>query len=390
VTAISPALGGIMGYVDRSMTRKKGRPAARGPDELMALGQAHAERGELAEAETRYREALALIPDHLGALTLLGLLLIDREELDGAIDLLERARELAPGFAPVQLALGSAYAATGHDELAVAAMETAIKLDTTSTVPLERLAKHHIRARRAREAIGLLRRILRRDPSHAQARFLLAGLTGEPPATKGESPPPELIADLFDTYAARFDQHLTESLQYGVPKSLAALVAATGATADGSWLVLDLGCGTGLAGLELRPYAKTLVGSDLSPRMITRARERRLYDELHCEDLAATLERARDVDLIVAADVFIYVGALDATFAGCATALRAGGLLAFSVERSESDDVVLQSTLRYVHSDAYVRGLASQHGLVVERAEPSILRIDNGTPVHGILYVMRR
>lgn len=379
-----------MGYVDRSMTRRKGRPAARGPDELVALGQEHAERGELAEAETRYREALALVPDHLAALTLLGLLLIDREELDGAIDLLERARELAPGFAPVQLALGSAYAATGHDDLAVAAMETAIKLDTTSTVPLERLAKHHIRARRSREAIGLLRRILRRDPSHAQARFLLAGLTGEPPATQGESPPPELIADLFDTYAARFDQHLTEGLHYDVPKSLAALVAATGATAGGSWLVLDLGCGTGLAGLELRPYAKTLVGSDLSPRMLTRARERKLYDELHCEDLAATVARARDVDLIVAADVFIYVGALDATFAACAAALRPGGLLAFSVERSDGDDVVLQSTLRYAHSDAYVRGLASQHGLALERAEPSILRVDNGTPVHGILYVMRR
>ena len=366
------------------MRRKKAKP----PHELIEIGQQHAQRGELADAEACYREALALAPDHLGVITLLGLLLVDREDIDGAIDLLERARELAPGFAPIQLALGSAYAAAGHDELAVTAMETAIKLDTTSTVPLERLARFHILANRSREAIGLLRRILRRDPSHAHARFLLAGLTGDRDAAV-ESPPAELIADLFDSYAPRFEHHLTKELQYCAPKSLAALVAGTGATPERSWSVLDLGCGTGLAGVELRDYARTLVGSDLSPRMITRARQRAIYDELHCEDLLATLARARDVDLIVAADVFIYVGALDATFAACATALRPSGLLAFSIERSGGDDVVLQPTLRYAHSETYVLGLATTHGFTLERAEPSILRVDNGQPVHGVLYLFR-
>jgi predicted TPR repeat methyltransferase/Flp pilus assembly protein TadD len=390
------------------MKRKKARPAHT-VDELIAAAQQHAERGELADAEARYQEALAIAPEHFGVLTLLGLLLVEREHADGAIDVLERARDIAPDFAPVQLAIGSAYAAAGYDELAVVAMETAVKLDTTSTVPLERLAKHHITARRPREAIGVLRRILRRDPTHAHARFLLAGLTGEDkapaatgpaatpddsapaPTTLVESPPAELIADLFDTYAPKFDQHLVEVLRYCVPKSLAALVATTAAPAERSWRVLDLGCGTGLAGVEVRAYARSLIGSDLSPRMIARARAREIYDELHVEDLTATLARVRDVDLIVAADVFIYVGALDATFAACATALRAGGLLAFSVERSASADVVLQKTLRYAHSDAYIRRLASAHGLAVERAEPAVLRVDNDEqPVHGVLYLLRR
>ncbi|NVB80171.1 MAG: methyltransferase domain-containing protein [Kofleriaceae bacterium] len=397
------------------MKRKKASPPARTLEALIEVASQHAERGELADAEARYREALAIAPDHLGVLTLLGLLLVDSEDIDGAIDLLERARVVAPGFAPVQLALGSAYAAAGHDGLAVAAMEVAIKLDTTSTVPLERLARHHIVARRPREAVGLLRRILRRDPTHAHAKFLLAGLTGdrskdaivETPTAENreqidraeeargtakivESPPPALIADLFDTYAARFDQHLVEELQYGVPKSLAALVATAGAMPDRSWRVLDLGCGTGLAGIELRAYARTLIGSDLSPRMVARARQRAIYDELHVEDLAVTLARERDIDLIVAADVFIYVGPLDATIAACTTALRPGGLLAFSVERSVADDVVLQQTLRYAHADSYILSLASTQGLAVEHAEPTILRVDNGAPVAGVLYVLRR
>jgi predicted TPR repeat methyltransferase len=369
------------------MKRKKDRAPARDPEELVALAQQYAQRGEVAEAEACYREALAVAPDHLGALCLLGLSLVDRGDVDAAIDLLERARDLAPGFAPVQLAVGSAYAAGGLDDLAVAAMEEAIKLDTTSTLPLERLAKHHILARRSREAIGLLRRVLRRDPSHAQARFLLAGLTNDTEAALASAPPSEWIADLFDSYAPTFEKHLLEKLQYDVPRSLAALVRAP---ADRTWRVLDLGCGTGLAGVEFRGCARELIGVDLSRRMVERARQRGLYDELHCEDLNAVLGRTSDVDLIIAADVFIYVGPLAATFEGCARALRPGGLLAFSVERSEEADVVFHASLRYAHADAYIERLARAHGFAIERSEPTVLRVDNGQPAHGVLYVLRR
>ncbi|HUS32615.1 MAG TPA: tetratricopeptide repeat protein [Kofleriaceae bacterium] len=369
------------------MKRKKDK---RTLDDVVDLGRSHVDRGELAQAEACFREALAMEPEHLGVITLLGLLLVEREKFEPAIDLLERARDAAPEFAPVQLALGSAYAGAGHDDLAVVAMETAIKLDTTSTVPLERLAKHYIVARKPREAIGLLRRVLRRDPTHAHAQFLLAGLTGDQPGAAPPSPPAELIADLFDAYATKFDEHLVGGLQYSAPKALAALVSETGAKADGTWRVVDLGCGTGLAGIDVRPYAKTLIGSDLSPRMIARARERKLYDELHVEDLVTTLTRERDVDLVVATDVFIYVGALEATFAACATALRTVGLLAFSVERSDGEDVILGSTLRYSHSDGYIRRLADAHGLTVLRAEPTTLRVEEAKPVAGVLYILQR
>lgn len=363
------------------MRRTKAGPSV---DALLAQAAAQTERGDLAAAEASYRKALSLAPDHLGVCTLLGMLLVDRDRPDEAIDLLERVREEAPDFPPVHLALGTAYAAAGHDELAVAAMEMAIKLDTASTVPLERLAKHHIRSGRTREAIGLLRRILRRDPAHAQAPFLLAGLTGDHSTARVDAPPPELIAELFDTYATSFEQHLTEKLAYNVPKELVALVAPAPGLS-----ILDLGCGTGLAGLELRPFARRLVGSDLSPRMVVRAKQRGIYDELHAEDLVATLGRARDVDLVVAADVFIYVGALEPTFAACATALAPGGVLAFSVEGGEGD-FALQPTLRYAHSEAYIRRLADAHGFTVERTAPSLLRIDNGKPVNGTLLVLRR
>src|SRR5262249_14368078 len=100
---------------DARMKRKKPKPPPLDPIGLMAEGQLFAERGELAEAEARYRKAVAVAPDHLGAICLLALTLVDRENVDEAIDLLERARAVAPEFAPIQLALGTAYSAGGHD-----------------------------------------------------------------------------------------------------------------------------------------------------------------------------------------------------------------------------------------------------------------------------------
>ena len=366
------------------MKRKKDKAT---PEQLLADGRQHAERGELAEAEACYRKAVAASPDFPPALCLLGLTLIDRESFAAAIDVLEHARQIAPEFAPVQLALGSAYSAAGHDDLAVNAMEAALRLEDTSPIPLERLAKHHLRMGRTREAIGFLRRVLRRDPAHPQAKYLLAGLTGDKAPEVTARPPADLIAELFDAYATTFEEHLTTELQYGVPAALVKLVAPP---PDARWTVVDLGCGTGLVGVEVKPFARALIGSDLSPRILARARQRGIYDELHCEDLLVTLARVRDADLIVAADVFIYVGVLEAAFAACANALRPGGALAFSTERSDTEEVALLTTLRYAHAPGYIARLAAEHGFTIERAEPSVLRVEKESPVHGELYVLRR
>ena len=369
------------------MKRKKAKV---GLEELLAAGQLHGERGELAEAEACYRKALAAAPGHPAVMTRLGLTLVDADNLPGAIELLEQAREIAPAFAPIQLALGVAYSAAGEDALAVAAMEVALELDKTSTIPLDRLAKHHLRNGRNREAIGYLRRVLRRDPNHAQARYLLAGLTGDKDPAVIARPPDALIGELFDAYAATFDEHLLGRLRYNVPAALAAVVAGCGVAADGSHVVLDLGCGTGLAGVELEPYARRMVGSDLSARMIVRAKQRDIYDELHAEDLIATLQRERDVDLVVAADVLIYIGELEPTFVACAAALRTGGLFAFSIELGKTEDIALLETLRYAHAPAYIERLAAAHGFAVERADEAVLRVDKDQPVHGVLYALRR
>ena len=367
------------------MKRKKPKVRRRPAGELIAEALALQERGAVAEAEQRYRELLEAEPGHHAAMNLLAMILIERDDAGAATPLITRAIELAPDVAWYHLNLGHARAAAGLDAPAVEAMTASARLDPASAIPRYDLARHHLRHDRPGEALAALREVLDRDPSHDRARFLVASLTGG----HVDTAPADYVTELFDSYAPRFEAHLVGVLGYDVPARLAELVAAAGELPRRAWRVVDLGCGSGLGGVAFRDLAHHLIGSDLSPRMIDLARRRGVYDELHVEDLTATLGRAAaDVDLVVAADVFIYVGALDAALRAASSALRPGGLLAFSTERCDGDGFCLQPTSRYAHADGYVRGLAGRHGFAVREARDTVLRVDHAGPVSGVLYLL--
>ncbi|HEX3765507.1 MAG TPA: methyltransferase domain-containing protein [Kofleriaceae bacterium] len=367
------------------MKRKKPRLPRRPAGELIAEALALQEQGALAEAEQRYRELLRHEPLHHAAMNLLAMILLDRHDAAAALPLIARAITLAPDIAWYHLNLGHAYAAAGRDDRATAAMATSARLDPASPIPHYDLARHHLRHGRRDDALIALHEVLERDPAHARARFLIASLTGG----HADTAPADYVTELFDSYAPGFEAHLVDVLGYQAPAQLAELVAAAGELPERAWRVIDVGCGSGLGGAAFRGVARHLIGSDLSPRMIEIARRRGVYDELHVEDLAATLRRAHgDTDLVVAADVFIYVGALDDAFGAAAGALRPGGLLAFSTERCDGDGFRLLPSSRYAHGDGYVRGLAERHGLAVRVTRDTVLRTDHTGPVAGVLYLL--
>ena len=367
------------------MKRKKAKPRRRPTAELIAEALALQERGAAPEAEQRVREVLQQEPDHHGALNLLAMILIERDDPATAAALITRAIAVAPEVAWYHLNLGHAYAAAGLDDRAALAMTTSASLDPASAIPRYDLARHHLRHGRRGEALVALREVIDRDPSHERARFLVASLSGR----HVDTAPADYVIELFDSYAPRFEAHLVNVLDYKVPAQLAELVAGAGHAPRQAWQVIDLGCGSGLGGVAFRGVARHLVGSDLSPRMVEIARKRGVYDELHVEDLTATLRRAgADVDLVVAADVFIYVGALDDSFRAASNALRPGGLFAFSTERCEGDGYRLLPSSRYAHTDGYVREIAQRHGLAICEVKSTVLRIENSTPVSGVLYLL--
>ena len=155
--------------------------------------------------------------------------------------------------------------------------------------------------------------------------------------------------------------------------------------------MLDLGCGTGLVADALRGRYESMLGVDLSPRMVEKARARRLYEAVEAAELSAFLDTrtAASADLVIAADVFVYVGDLGGVFAQAARVLAPGGRFAFSVEGGgPGEGFRLDSTSRYSHSDAYVRALSAGQGLAVTHDSPETIRAERGVPAGGRLYVL--
>ena len=238
------------------------------------------------------------------------------------------------------------------------------------TVPLRR----RLHMRRCRE-LGI-------PPSRMDEAiaWLEAAETG---ATLPERTDEAFVAALFDQYAANFDQKLRGVLSYCAPERVREVVrAALGERRELD--VLELGCGTGLAGVLLRPLARRLEGIDLSAGMLARARERGVYDALREGEITRVLAESQERHaLIVAVDVLVYFGALEELFARVAARLEPGGVFAFSVEKGAEPGYRLQQNGRYVHALSYLRECARAAGLtpVVERE--AMLRTELAEPVIG-------
>jgi predicted TPR repeat methyltransferase len=155
--------------------------------------------------------------------------------------------------------------------------------------------------------------------------------------------------------------------------------------------MLDLGCGQGLGGAAFRPYVDWLVGVDISPAMVAKARSKGLYDRLAVLDLLRFLDadaqsQAR-YHLVVAADVFVYASDLGSIAAAAARVLAPDGLFAFTVETHAGDGVVLQQTLRYAHGAAHVRSAIADAGLNLLALNHAVTRKEKGAPVPSLVVV---
>jgi predicted TPR repeat methyltransferase len=238
---------------------------------------------------------------------------------------------------------------------------------------------------RHEEAITAYRQALAKGGDAEAIQYELASL-GVGAAPLGA--PKEFVTNLFDRCAERFEELLIGKLKYQAPELLFDLVARY--VPAGNLDILDLGCGTGLLGARFHPLARTLTGVDLSSNMLKLARERQIYDNLISSELVEFLKgQTKRFDLVVATDVFIYIGDLSQVFQGVRGALREGGRLCFSVEASEEQEFVLIAACRYAHSIAYLQTLADDYGFVLETIESHVIRQQEEIDVPGYLALLR-
>lgn len=247
-------------------------------------------------------------------------------------------------------------------------------------------------------ALAAYREALEIDPDdHCGITIRLAAMG------RGEAPdkmPDAYVATLFDQHADDFDEILVDRLGYCVPLLLreALRVHAPGPYPRG----LDLGCGTGLSGLALSDICEAMTGVDLSERMVEIAFDRGVYADLYTGEAVEFLREFEDEDdsrptwdLIVATDVFPYLGAIEAMVAGAADRLNAAGVFAFSTETLDEASFagrryVLGESRRYAQHPGYVRETLEAHGFTLIAMDEITVRAENGAPVPGHLVLARK
>ncbi|MDO1580923.1 class I SAM-dependent DNA methyltransferase [Rhizobium oryzicola] len=287
-------------------------------------------------------------------------MLMEAGDHAAAAELWEQALELAPDWAAGWFRLGEAAEKAGLKDKAVEAYARAAELDKEGVFG-------------------------------AALKLALLGAAPVP-----EAPPSAYVEGLFDDYAERFETALVEKLNYSVPAKLFSLVEPHGPFR----LTVDLGCGTGLFGVEAAGATARLEGYDLSANMLAKAAQKSLYHHLAQADLSLAAEQSglfsqehprHRADLVSAADVLMYLGALDNAFDLAAALLMPGGFFAFSVEDAgDGSGFRLQDSLRYAHSEAYVRQLLTAKGFDLVETRKTEIRMDAGKPVHGMLFLARR
>jgi predicted TPR repeat methyltransferase len=422
-------------------------------DEAIELAILLQQQDELTAAAEILRRVLAQAPDHPRGLHYAGVLAHQQGRSGDAIRLIERSLSVEPGRADCYSNLAIVMQAAGQLEAAIGACRRAIELDPdhanahsnlgvllrATGRPAEaeaayraaiRINPEHIDAytnlgillngsHRPDEAAACFCRVITLRPRHREARRLLAlahctlgevneaarifeeWLDEEPDdpialhlraACTGRHVPARasngFVERTFDSFASSFEAKL-EKLSYRAPALIAAVLERSGPAPSKSLDTLDAGCGTGLCGPLVAPYARRLTGVDLSEGMLAHARQKNIYDALIKTDLVDYLRGSGGAfDLIVSADALVYFGDLEEAVAAASAALRPTGVMVFTLEEAlgEQPDVGyrLEFHGRYAHAGSYVERLLTSVGLQPEilRAE---LRTESGTPVAGLV-----
>ena len=351
------------------------------------LGNIYMQTGQLELAEQTFRKVIALRPKFAPAYGNLGVVLTKLERYDDAVSVLLEAIGIEPQTAHYYQNLGNTLGKKGDYAEAISSYRKALTLRPYDPETYKSLSRTFYLMGNIVNAIEVLDQWLVFDPGEPTAAHLRSAYTGEAVPERASD---DYVRQTFDGFADSFDSVL-KRLDYKAP--FLVQKALKQRCDDAAQLkILDAGCGTGLCGALLRPMAKSLIGVDLSPKMLERARARKVYDELFEAELTEFFARGQGAyDAVTCADTFCYFGDLAPAFQSALLALQPGGWFIFTLEKLEDGEAVQDFRLnlhgRYSHAPDYLERSLSAAGFNLLNTESVVLRSEFDKPVEGILAV---
>lgn len=407
---------------------------------LIQLGQVLTDNGNINEAINRFNQVLSFAPNHEKTLFLLAQLYYENEDYITAEKYYLKLYDSNKNNLKVVNNLGRLYEESGQLDRAISYFKEAIDIDNTVPVihlnlgkALFKLGKTTNDSDLIQEAMNSYKKVIKLDPEQPEAYFEIGrthSLQGNQEKAKKyyslalnkklptdfEKPKEfilaakyylssledpeiynndkkEFIADLFDGYAEKFDNHLVDKLEYKTPELINNTLLEF-IDKDKKYNILDLGCGTGLCAPYLSAYSRELTGIDLSKKMIQKAKSLNLYTSLVVGEISEVVNQTENsYDIIVAADVFVYIGGLSDIFDACHLKMKPGSLFIFSTEKynnNDSEEYRLYDTGRYKHSIKYIDSLINKYDFELIRHDECPLRKDSGVPVIGNLSILKK
>ena len=349
------------------------------------LGNTLTELGEFEEAIISFRKTVEINPHHAKGYNHLGNVIKINGKPSEAVSYYQKAIALKPNYAEAHSNLGATYKELRCLNEAELCYRKAIDINPTFTEALGSLGIILQGLGRLSEAISFFRRALDIESNAPKFRHRLDALLGN----TTDFAPRKYVEDIFDSYANKFDAHLIKELKYKVPLLLKKSLQDLGLAENKFKNVIDLGCGTGLAGIEFRDIAETLTGIDLSQKMLGKAKAKNIYDKLYVDDIIDRLNSLNcKFDLFISSDVFVYIGNLLPLFQCVRKYSTKNSHFVFSTELSDQDGFSLQNTARYCHSKKYIVSTAKNLGFHIKYFKEINLRYEKDGWVNGGIYVL--
>ncbi|MCP4474132.1 MAG: tetratricopeptide repeat protein [Gammaproteobacteria bacterium] len=314
--------------------------------------------------------------------------LLEKEAYQQARDYCERLIELNPQLSEIHYNLGVIAEREQHSDQAMAYYHQVLTIDNDHFSATNNLAVLYLQQRNIDAAKHYFSQALRLKPEDEAIRYTLGAISGE---RLYKEAPAEYIKKLFNHYADHYENHLQQNLDYRVPELLQQAIAKIAKPEEATWRVLDLGCGTGLCGELVKPWAKHLVGVDLADKMLAIAEQKGIYQTLQAKHIIDYLKNCDEsFDLIIAGDIFIYFGDLTEVIEFCSACLISGGYVVFSIELSHNGMFAMQDSGRFTHSKSYIKELATRYHFSLRYFKPAVTRRQDNNSLKGAIAVLQR